>query len=145
MVQQYKAYVTADSFIDGENKPKLLLRVYEKLLLGLDTAKVAIERKDFEKKHTSLSNVRILIGALDSSLDMSYGEIPQNLSALYKYLLKRVADVNQNLDVTILDECKKLVRILFEGFSEAYELEKGIEKRKEGSISAPTTNQVRTV
>ena len=141
MVQQYRAYVTADNFIDGTNKPKLLLKVYEKLILGLDTAKVAIECRDFEKKHASLSNVRLLIGALDSSLDMSYGEIPQNLSALYKYLLKRVADVNQNLDVTILDECKKLVRTLFEGFVEACNIEKGRDK----NLSEPTTNQVRTV
>ena len=141
MVQQYRAYVTADNFIDGTNKPKLLLKVYEKLLLGLDTAKVAIECKDFEKKHTSLSNVRLLIGALDSSLDMTYGAIPQNLSALYQYLLKRVADVNQSLDVTILDECKKLVQTLLEGFAEAYSAEKGRDKNS----SAPTTNQVRTV
>jgi flagellar protein FliS len=111
----------------------VLLKVFEGLFAALDSAKIAIEKKDYERKYKELSKIKLVIEVLDASLDMSYGDIPKNLSALYGYIIERIQEVNINLNTAIIDECKELLKRIFEGFSGAYEFE----KPKEGAKSHP--------
>jgi flagellar secretion chaperone FliS len=128
----YMAYSVADNTVDGENKPKLLLKVYQSMLDKVEMVKSAIERKNFEKKYEELTKLTTAIEILDSSLDMSQGEIPQNLSGLYQYLVRRLSGVHISHDIEILDECRSILVQIHEGFTQAYEKE----RREKGEAQA---------
>ncbi|HNS14503.1 MAG TPA: flagellar protein FliS, partial [Syntrophorhabdaceae bacterium] len=76
------------------------------------------------KKYEELSKVITAIEVLNSSLDMSYGEIPHNLSLVYEYLMKRLREVHRSLDAKPVEECRKILSEISDGFIAAYESEK---------------------
>lgn len=119
----YRAYSNADTNIDERNKPRLLLKAFQSMLDKIDIIKVAIDNKNFEKKYDELTKVTTALEILDSSLDMSQGEIPKNLSNLYRYIVRRLLTVHTNHDTTILNECKAILSRINEGFVEAYNKE----------------------
>lgn len=119
----YSAYAAADKNVDGDNKPKLLLKVYQSMLDNIDIVKAAIEKKNFEKKYEGLTKLTLVLEILDASLDMSQGEISKNLSDLYQYLQKRLASVHMSLDTAVLCECRSIMSRLHEGFIAACDKE----------------------
>lgn len=120
----YEAYRNVERSVNIDDKPKVLLKVYQILLEKLEIVKYAIENQDYMVKDRELSKITTAIEILDSSLDHSYGEIPRNLSSLYSYLIRRLRNVQFSLDVKGLDECKSLLSKIKEGFEGAYEKEK---------------------
>jgi flagellar secretion chaperone FliS len=120
----YQAYKNVESSVNLDDKPKVLLKVYQILLEKLEIVKHAIENQNYLVKDRELSKIRTAIEILDSSLDRSYGEIPRNLSSLYLYMLRRLRNVQFSLDVKGLDECKSLLAKINEGFEMAYEKER---------------------
>jgi len=119
----YAAYRTVDNNVDEDNKPKLLLKVFQNILDRISFVRAAIEHNDYERKYSELSRIKMLLEILDSSLDMSYGEIPQNLSSLYRYIIQRLEEVHRTCDIDILEECKRLIGNIHEGFTHVYESE----------------------
>ena len=132
----YTAYATADSSVDEDNKPKLVLKVFQAMLEKLDVIKVAIRSGNYEKKYNDLRNLTAVVEILDSSLDMSYGDIPRNLSSLYQYVVRRLLEVHSTNNERILDECKAILTKINEGLMEAYNMEKRsqIAQGKAGTI-----------
>ena len=88
-------------------------RVIQLLLQGLlerlAQAKGYIERREYGKKAESISSILAIINGLQDSLDLSQGEIPENLFALYEYMKNRVMDANMQMDNTPLDEVANLL------------------------------------
>ncbi|HEY3277218.1 MAG TPA: flagellar export chaperone FliS [Syntrophorhabdaceae bacterium] len=123
MNNPYTAYSAADTSVDSDNKPRILLKVYQSMLDKIDMVKGAIDRKNFEKKYDELTKLTTVLDILDSSLDMSQGEVAKNLSDLYHYLTKRLKSVHITHDMTVLEECKAILVQLDEGFKAAYEKE----------------------
>lgn len=119
----YAKYSKANDLVDYEDKPKLLLKVYEAMLDKIDIVRTTIEKKDYERKYLELSKVSNVLEILDASLDMSMGEIPKNLSGIYRYLLKRLNEVHRSCDDKILEECRHLIGSIYDGFLKAYEKE----------------------
>jgi flagellar secretion chaperone FliS len=134
----YVAYATAHSSVDEDNKPKLLLKIYEAMLEKIDTVKIAIRMGKFEKKYVDLKNLVAAIEVLDSSLDMSYGEVPRNLSSLYSYLVRRLVSVHATNDIEVLDECRSILSKINEGFVGAYNKERhlNVDKDRPSDLSA---------
>ena len=130
----YKAYTEADTTLDGENKPKLLLKVYQSMLDKVDAVKGAIQARNFEKKYEELTKLTTVLEILDSSLDLSQGEISQNLSGLYRYLVRRLAGVHSSHSLDVLDECRAILGQLNDGFIAAYNKEK---KQKDERQESP--------
>lgn len=140
----YSAYSAADSNVDGDNKPKLLLKVYQSMLDKMDIVKNAIQKKNFEKKYQGLTKLTMVLEILDSSLDMSQGEVSKNLSDLYQYVVKRLLSVHISQDLAVLDECRSIISRLNEGFIAAYEKEtkgKGMEPKNSDSRSTPFSHR----
>lgn len=117
------AYKTVNNTVDGENKPRLLLKAFQNILDRIGITKTAIRQNDFEKKFKELSKIKVILEVLDSSLDMSYGEIPKNLSSIYRYIIKRLDEVHRDCSLDTLDECKNLISTISEGFTYAFETE----------------------
>ena len=123
-VKGYNAYADANTIVDEEDKGRLLIKVFDAILAKLDLIKQYIERKEYGKKYEELSKVVTAIEVLNSSLDMSYGEIPHNLSLVYEYLMKRLREVHRSLDAKPIEECRKILSEISDGFIAAYESEK---------------------
>ncbi len=115
----YGAYATVNSNVDADDKPKLLLKVFEMIQVKLDVVKGAINEKNFEKKYEELTKLVHAMEIIEASVDMSHGEIAANLVSLYQYIGKRLREVHRKPDTDIVDECKSLINTLHEGFSEA--------------------------
>ncbi len=130
----YEAYRNVERSVNIDDKPKVLLKVYQILLEKIEIVKHAIENQDYLVKDRELSKITTAIEILDSSLDHSYGEIPRNLSSLYNYLIRRLRSVQFNLDVKGLDECKALLLKIKEGFEGAYEKEKRKQSNQEQTV-----------
>jgi flagellar secretion chaperone FliS len=132
LVYENKLYADMGRIVDAEDKPKLLLKVFQALLDKLEVVRGADSRKDFEKRYGELSRISTILSILDGSLDMSYGELPRNLSNLYGYLIGQIGTLHSAFNETTLDACKDIITKIYEGFSEAYEVEK--KKAREPSV-----------
>ena len=79
------------------------------LLERLAQAKGYIQRREFEKKSECISSVLALINGLQDSLDLSQGQIAEDLYALYEYMKNRVMDASVQLECSPLDEVTNLL------------------------------------
>jgi flagellar protein FliS len=140
-VTGYNAYARANTIVDEEDKGRLLIKVFQAILAKLDLVKQYIEQKEYEKKYEELSKVITAIEVLNSSLDMSYGEIPHNLSLVYEYLMRRLREVHRSLDANPVSECRKILSGISDGFIAAYESER---KRSLSGNSAQNSSPQRT-
>jgi flagellar protein FliS len=102
--------------VNGQDKGKILVKVLNALPDKIDLVKYYIEQKKFEQKCAELNRIISVFEVLEASLDMSYGEIPRNLSSLYRYIVGKLREVHSTLDHKTLNECKAIVRSISEGF-----------------------------
>jgi flagellar secretion chaperone FliS len=138
-VNPFNAYTKAHELVDDNDKRKVLVKVLRTLPEKIDGIKVLIDQKKYERKYEELTKITMVLSILDQSLDMSYGEIPQNLSALYQYLIRRLNEVHSTLDAKILDECRTIIGQISDGFAEAYDQVKQTSPRQlaaDGSSSS---------
>jgi flagellar protein FliS len=126
-VNPYSAYTQARELVDENDKRKVLVAVLGALPEKIEGVKLLIGQKKYEKKFQELTKITMVLEILDQSLDMSFGELPRNLSSLYRYLIKRLTEVHATLDVNTLEECKGIIGNIANGFAQAYEqVKKGV-------------------
>ncbi|MGY3851832.1 flagellar export chaperone FliS [Aeromonas aquatilis] len=106
-----KAYTTMNlqaelAVADPHRVIQLMMQV---CLERLAQAKGSIERRDFEGKSITISKSMAIINGLQDSLDMSYGEVPEQLAMLYDYMKERLLDASKDMDVAAVDEVAKLM------------------------------------
>jgi flagellar protein FliS len=87
---------------------KLLLMLYDGLILDLKQAKQAIEQKDPATAHTYLMKSQEIVFELMRTLKMEY-EISARLFSLYEYLRRRLVTANTRKDAAIVEEVLKIV------------------------------------
>ncbi len=117
----YSAYARASELVDDNDKRKILVKVLRALPEKIEGVKLLIAQKNYEKKCQELTKITMVLEILDQSLDFSFGEIPRNLSDLYRYLIGRLTEVHATLDTKTLDECKEIIGKIGDGFFEAFE------------------------
>ncbi len=88
---------------------RVIQMLMQGLLERLAQAKGAIERRDYSAKSTSISKAMAIINGLQDSLDLSYGQIPQDLYALYDYMKDRLMDASRNMTCEPIDEVANLI------------------------------------
>jgi flagellar protein FliS len=109
-INAYKK-VGVESKVIGADPHMLISMLFQGALLAIDNAKNEILRKDVAAKGKSISKAIAIIGeGLHASLDMRVGgELAQNLSSLYDYMVMRLSEANLKNDVTVLDEVTRLL------------------------------------
>ena len=68
----------------------LITLLYDGLRTDLMRAELGLERGDLELVNARLSRAQEIVMELLVSLDRSYGEIPEQLAALYDYMYQRL-------------------------------------------------------
>ncbi len=121
-----KAYKTTslDAEMAVADPHRVIQMLMQGLLERLAQAKGAIERRDYSAKSTSISKAMAIINGLQDSLDLSYGQIPQDLYALYDYMKERLMDASRNMVCDPIDEVANLIITIKSAWDNIPETEK---------------------
>ena len=105
-----------------DSKEKMLLMLYEGAARFLRFARMGIEHKSAKIRGENVSKVIAILTELDCALDRDGGgELVDNLSDLYRYMIDRLTHANVKNDPQALDEVERLLIELKEGFEGAFE------------------------
>ena len=95
--------------IQSASPERLVVIVFEQLVVNLERARMAMDRNDVELRVTSLRRARGLISELLATLDFEKGgPLANQLADLYQFMLYELVDIGQRKDVVTL---RKLVNI----------------------------------
>lgn len=83
---------------------RLVVMLYDGFLRFAAQAKAAYERGDVGEGGLRLTRAQDIVTELRVSLDMTRGEIPQNLASIYEYVGERLTAVRKDGDVSAIDE-----------------------------------------
>ncbi len=107
-----------------ENKEEILLILYERALAAVRIAQRGIEEKNAKLRGENISRVMAILTEFDCALDREKGgELAENLSVLYRYLMDRLTVANVKNDAEALEEVERLLGKLYEGFKGAAQRE----------------------
>jgi len=100
-----------------ENKEEILLMLYEGALIAVRMARRGIEEKNPKLRGEKISKVLAILTELDCALDREKGgELTENLSVLYRYVMDRLTVANIKNDPEELVLVERLLGQLYEGF-----------------------------
>jgi flagellar protein FliS len=102
------------------SKEKMLLMLYEGAVRFVKLASMGIDEKNAKTRGENISKVIGILTELDCALDRrAGGDIVENLSGLYRYMVDRLTHANVKNDPDALDEVERLLTELKDGFEEA--------------------------
>ena len=106
--------VGIESNVTAADPHKLISMLFQGALLAIANAKNGIMRKDTPAKGAAISKAIAIIGeGLNASLDKKVGgDLAQNLSSLYDYMVMRLVAANLKNDTAALDEVARLLNDL---------------------------------
>ncbi|MEV3812003.1 flagellar export chaperone FliS [Aeromonas allosaccharophila] len=114
-LKAYKATsITADLAVADPHR--VIQLMMQGFLERLAQAKGAIERRDMEAKAVAVSKAQGLLHGLQDALDMSQGELAEDLYRLYSYMDERIWDASLALDSTPIDEVMALMVTIKSGW-----------------------------
>lgn len=110
--------VNASTAIEGASPHKLVSLLFLSISSEIAAARGAISRGDVAEKGRAIAHaVRIIEEGMLAPLDIKAGgQLAQNLSSLYEYLVQRLTLANLETSDALLAECAKLVDVLREGW-----------------------------
>jgi len=92
----------------------------------------AIDNKNIAKKGEYIGKLQDIVIELNNSLDFEIGgQVAEELSSLYDYMLFSSTQANIKIDKEPLEGCLKVLNILYEGWTEAV---KQIRKEKSSDV-----------
>ena len=108
---------------------RLLLIVFDQLVVNLERARIAMERKDIELRVTSLRRARGLVNELMTTLDFEKGgAMATQLADIYQFMLFELVDVGQRGDIAVVQKLGNIARNLRDGFAGAAEQSLAVQK-----------------
>jgi|APMI01.1.fsa_nt_gi flagellar protein FliS len=111
-----------DMEIQAATSEKLLCIVFDQLVINLERARFAIEKKDIEQRVVSLRRARNLVTELLSTLDFEKGgKLANDLADLYQFMLVELVDVGIREDAVTTGKLVNIAKQLREGFVGAAE------------------------
>jgi flagellar protein FliS len=109
-VHQYQKVNTQTSVVDADPH-RLIQLLLDGALERMAMAKSRITAKDYEGKNNLLNKSIEIVGGLRGFLNHEKGgDLSKNLEALYDYIERRLFEANVRNDITMIDECGRLLR-----------------------------------
>ena len=101
---------------------RLLVMLFDHLVVQLQRAKIAIERDDIALRTQALGKARAIVSELLSTLDFEKGgAIAGELSRIYTSMLDEMVDVGMRKDIARIGKLTFIATELRDGFSGAVE------------------------
>lgn len=99
---------------------RLILICYDSALEYLNMALFGIENRKYEKKYEGLTKAFKAIAVLLDSLDYNQGgDVAQNLDTFYRYILKKILDIDISKNKEELKKIIEYVTIMRDAWKEA--------------------------
>lgn len=111
------------------SQERLVVIIFEQLVINLERARIAMERNDVELRVTALRRARSLVSELLGTLDFEKGgRIATQLADLYQYMMYELVDIGQRGDVVTMRKLVNIASTLRDGFAGAAEQLGGMKK-----------------
>jgi flagellar protein FliS len=117
-------------------QPRLLIMLYDRLVLDLEHADNAMTVNDIPKANDKLQHAQSIIFELQCALDRDAWSGAENLGQLYIWFNTELANANIKKDPKTVRVCLKLIRQLQQAWHGAYE---SLLAEQAKTISAPAT------
>lgn len=108
-----------DASIATASPARLLVMLYERLVLDVQRGLDAQQRGDLQETHRQLTHAQDIVMELHSSLRTDGFKGAQDLAALYGYLHRQLVLANMRKDATITAECLQIVTDLCDTWRQA--------------------------
>lgn len=113
---QYK-----ESSIYTANPEELTLMLYNGIVKFIMQAQTAVDEKNMEKVHSSITRAEDIIAELQATLDTKY-EVSNSLILMYDYMYRRLIEANVKKDKEILEEVLGFARELRDTWAQAIKI-----------------------
>lgn len=108
---------------------RLLVMLFEQLVVQLTRAKLAIEMGNVELRTDSIARSRAIVSELLATLDFEQGgSIATELSAIYTLMLRELVDVGVRKDIAVLSKLVFIASELRDGFAGAAAEQAGVKR-----------------
>jgi flagellar protein FliS len=107
-IKAYKAVGIKDDLAVADPH-RVIQLLMQGALENMAKAKGCIERKDYAGKSSAISKAISIISSLQGSLDMSAGEISDNLFSLYDFMLNHLIQASREKSIAKLDEVMEIL------------------------------------
>ncbi len=102
------------------SKEQILLMLYQAAIKNCKKAMEAIDAKEVAKKGEFIGKMQDIVIELNNSLDFEVGgQVAEELSTLYDYLLYASTQANMNIDKEPLEGCLNVLTTLYNGWRDA--------------------------
>ena len=99
------------------SRERLVVIVFEQLVVNLERARIAMERNDVELRVTALRRARGLLSELLATLDFEKGgSLATQLADLYQFMLYELVDIGQRGDLNVMRKLVSIASDLRDGF-----------------------------
>jgi flagellar protein FliS len=95
---------------------RLVVMLYDSALHFLNQAASAYEEGDAALGLAKLRRVDAILGELDASLDMSYGELPERLRSIYVFCRQHLLEASLQRDPAAIRQVTRLLASLHEAW-----------------------------
>lgn len=108
---------------------RLVVVVFEQLVVNLERARIAMERNDVSLRVTALRRARGLVSELLATLDFEKGgPLANQLADLYQFMLVELVDIGQRGDLRVMRKLVAIATQLRDGFVGAAEQTLALQK-----------------
>ncbi len=122
--------------IHTASKEQILLMLYQAAIKNCKKAMEAIDNKEIAKKGEYIGKLQDIVIELNNSLDFKVGgQVAEELSSLYDYLLFSSTQANIKIEKAPLEGCLQVLNTLYEGWAEAV---KQVRKEKSAAQNEST-------
>jgi len=115
-IHNYKA-ITLDAAVEYASPYELTKMLFSGALKSLTLVPMLYEKKDFELASKELSRSMAIINGLRDSLDLSQGELAENLYELYSYMIRTLGKSIKANDSSKVIEVKDLLSQIDEAWA----------------------------
>jgi flagellar protein FliS len=98
---------------------RLIVALYERLLLDLQRGVDALVREDVAATHAALVHAQDIVGELRDSLDLDSWPAAKQLAGLYDFVLQELVTANVEKDASRVVTCHDLLVPLLDAWREA--------------------------
>jgi flagellar protein FliS len=98
---------------------RLIVAVYDRLMLDFDRAIAAIERRDVHAAHGALVHAQDIVFELRHSLDTTKWAAGNQLAAIYDFVLDGLIAANVRKDANIVRSCATIIEPLRDAWRQA--------------------------
>jgi len=115
---QARSRYTADA-VETASPARLLVMLYDRLVLDLVNAESFAVRRDFERMGNELQHAQDIVLELRTSLDLDAWDGAAGLSALYTWIYSELVAANVQRDPARIAACRGLVEPLRDAWRQA--------------------------